>query len=234
MSMSIQRSILGRTLRDHAVYERSADEGLIGRPSLIKYNRATLLMSSILFWSLSACTLISSPDSFTGANEDLNATTCIIQGTASASWWEGSWDIDVESLSKVATQSIQTAPHQLLNARALPSVSPTTTSVQNTPQETSSARGQSPRVSRTVDPVAMDLTMSLALAFHLKVSRQQATLTLDQDHRRLATRPLPYDQGVKLIGHQEAFTLWCEGSQVFWSSSKSRPVPLIRIQPSPQ
>ena len=233
MSMPIQRSILGRTLRDHAVYERSADEGLIGRPSLIKYNRATLLMSGLLFWSLSACTLISSPDSFTGANEDLNATTCIIQGTASASWWEGSWDIDVESLSKVATQTIQTDSHQMINA-GVSSTSTASSGLQAAPQETSSARGQSPRVSRTVDPVAMDLTMSLALAFHLKVSRQEATLTLDQDRRRLATRPLPYDQGVKLIGHQEAFTLWCEGSQVFWSSSKSRPVPLIRIHPSPQ
>ena len=234
MSISIQQSILGRVLRDHAVCERPIDEALRYRPSHNGPPRAMTLMFCTIFWSLSGCTLISAPDSFIGANEELNATTCIIQGTASASWWEGSWDIDVESLSKIATQTIQPKAQHPLNAGTLSNVPPRTTGLHNTPQEGSSVSGHSPRVSRTVDPVAMDLTMSLALAFHLKVSRQEATLTLDQDRTRLATRPLPYDQGVKLIGHQEAFTLWCEGSQVFWSSSTSRPVPLIRIEPTPQ
>ena len=70
---------------------------------------------------------------------------------------------------------------------------------------------------------------SLNASFFLKVNAQQAVLTIDQDSERLATHPIGDDQGVKLVGKRDAYTIWCTEDGVWWSQANSLPIPIKRV-----
>jgi hypothetical protein len=169
--------------------------------------------------SLQACHLMSPNDLFENQPETSNdsLTICQVQSTDQQGWWQGEWELDTQSLTQAAIMNLGTQEN-------LTAPIPST----DKPTDPSIKLNELLETDLQTKTLAQDLSISLAHAIQIKVSAQQAHVQVDQMQYRLATSPLPNDQGVRLVGTRGTSLLWCEQNRIFWSFDQGQAMPIKR------
>ena len=183
------------------------------RPSI------AIVIAITMSLSLHACHLMGPNDLFENQPETNNdlLTICQVQSTDQQGWWQGEWELDTESLTQAAIMNLGSQENQVT-----PILSPTD------PSNPSMKSAIPLEVDSQTKTLAQDLSLSLAHAIQIKVLAQQAHVHVDQIQYRLATSPLPNDQGVRLVGTRGTSLLWCEQDRIFWSFDQGQAMPIKR------